>query len=265
MDQDCPDCFAIAALYCFTDLPDADEWAERLRQEGERCHLSGTFIVAEEGVNGTVAAEKESLEQFLRIFDKDERFAKRSVKLSCASFDPFSRYKVKRKKEIVSFRQAVADPRQNVGKYIKPAEWNDLLTDPEILLVDTRNDYEVEVGKFSGAVNPQTQNFTQFAQWVKENLDPQKHTKVAMYCTGGIRCEKATSYLLHEGFREVYHLEGGILQYLAEVPKEKSRWEGDCFVFDDRVAVDHHLRPTDWVMDNDLNWPVKIEKSPGRE
>ncbi|MCH8476165.1 MAG: rhodanese-related sulfurtransferase [Opitutales bacterium] len=259
------DRFGIAAFYCFADLPDADDWAERLRSEGEAHDLKGTFIIATEGINGTVAAEKDSLEAFLRNLTQEPRFAKGSLKRSYAEFNPFPKYKVKRKKEIVSFRQPEADPRAKVGHYVKPAEWNHLVTDPEVVLVDTRNDYEVEVGKFKGAVNPQTQNFTQFAQWVKENLDPTKNHKVAMYCTGGIRCEKATAYLLTEGFREVYHLEGGILNYLAQVPAEKSCWEGDCFVFDDRVAVDHQLRPTDWVMDNDLNWPVKIEKSPGRD
>lgn len=254
--------YTIAAFYCFADLPDADDWAERLRLEGDSHGLKGTFIVATEGINGTVASEKSAMDAFLRVFAQDSRFAQGSLKLSYADFNPFHRYKVKRKKEIVSFRQAGADPRQKVGQYVKPADWNQLISDKEVTLIDTRNDYEVEVGKFKGAINPATQNFTQFAQWVKENLDPAKNAKVAMYCTGGIRCEKATAYLLSEGFREVYHLEGGILNYLAKVPPEKTNWEGDCFVFDDRVAVDHQLRPTDWVMDNDLNWPVKIEKRP---
>lgn len=256
-----PPSFSIAALYCFTDLPDVEEWAEKLRQKGLALGLKGTLILATEGINGTVAAPPAELEEFLTPLLEEPRLAKISLKRSAADFNPFPKFKVKIKKEIVSFRQPDADPRQEVGVYVEPHDWNALISDPSVVTIDTRNAYEVAVGHFTGALDPGTANFTQFAAYVKEKLDPAKNPKVAMYCTGGIRCERATAYLKSQGFREVYHLHGGILNYLAQVPPEQSLWEGDCFVFDDRVAVDHHLQPTDWVMDNDLNWPVKVESA----
>lgn len=230
----------------------------RLRGAGEQAGIRGTLILATEGINGTIAAPAVDLDPFMEIILKDPRFAQISLKRSTAPFNPFPKFKVRHKKEIVSFRQPGADPRQQVGTYVDPKDWNALISEPGVITIDTRNAYEVAVGRFRGASDPGTENFTQFARYVEENLDPGRDQKVAMYCTGGIRCERATAYLKAQGFREVYHLRGGILNYLAEVPPEESLWEGDCFVFDNRVAVDHHLRPTDWVMDEALNWPVKI-------
>jgi UPF0176 protein len=155
---------------------------------------------------------------------------------------PFYRTKVKLKKEIVTMGVEGIDPKQVVGTYVKPEDWNDLISDPDVVLVDTRNDYEVEIGTFKGAIDPQTTSFREFPQWAKDNLGSSKNKKVAMFCTGGIRCEKSTAYMKEQGFDEVYHLQGGILKYLEQVPQEQSLWQGECFVFDNRVAVDHDLK-----------------------
>lgn len=250
-----PDTWKIAAFYHFTDLPDRDEWANRMVAHGLEVGLRGTLIFAPEGVNSTCAGSPEAIDATIALLKSDERFAAMEVKYSYADFNPFPRLKVKKKPEIVTFRQPGADPRQDVGTYLDPEDWNDLIRQPDVITIDTRNDYEVEVGQFKGAVNPRTDDFAEFAKFVDEYLATKKQTKIAMYCTGGIRCERSTAYLKQQGFKHVYHLKGGILRYLEEMPKDQSMWEGDCFVFDYRVAVDHDLKPAKWKIDPATSQP----------
>jgi len=254
--------FLVAAAYRFADLgqdPDFRTWAERIRAWGEVAGLKGTIILAPEGINGTVAGTRETVEAYLQLLRTDVRLADLDVKFSQALEQPFPRLRVREKKEIVTFRQKV-DPDQ-AGDYVAPREWNDLISSPDVTVIDTRNTYETRIGKFKGATDPRTANFTEFASYVKENLDPEVHPKVAMYCTGGIRCEKATAFLRQEGFQSVYHLQGGILKYLEEIPPEESLWEGDCFVFDRRVAVDHELGESDWFICEQCNEPFRKSES----
>ena len=252
------DSFKIAAFYHFTNLPDRDAWAERMVDHGLRVGLRGTLIFAPEGVNSTCAGSPEAIEATIALLKSDPRFAEMAVKYSYADFNPFPKFKVKKKPEIVTFRQEGADPREEVGTYLEPEEWNDLISDPEVITIDTRNDYEVGVGQFKGAVNPKTDDFTAFAKFVDEQLASQKDKKIAMYCTGGIRCERSTAYLKQKGFKDVYHLKGGILRYLELMPKDQSLWEGDCFVFDYRVAVDHDLKPAKWKIDPETSNPAPM-------
>jgi len=203
--------------------------------------VKGTLLLAAEGINGTIAGPQTGIDTVLAFLAAQPGLENISHKESYSDENPFHRTKVKLKKEIVTMGVEGIDPNQVVGTYVKPQDWNALISDPEVLLVDTRNDYEVEIGTFKGALNPDTETFREFPDYVAKNLDKNKHKKVAMYCTGGIRCEKSTAYLKEQGFEEVYHLEGGILKYLEEVPKEETLWEGECFVFDGRVAVNHNL------------------------
>jgi len=219
----------------------------------------GTLLLAEEGINGTVSGSREGIDNLLAYLKSDPRLADLSHKEAENEEQPFYRMKVRLKKEIVTLGAPGTDPNKMVGAYIKPKDWNDLINDPEVILVDTRNDYEVEVGTFKGAINPKTQTFREFKQYVEENLDKDKHKKVAMFCTGGIRCEKSTSYLLREGFEEVYHLEGGILQYFEDVPEEESTWEGECFVFDQRVTVNHALEKGSYDQCYACRYPITEE------
>lgn len=202
---------------------------------------SGTLLLAPEGINGTIAAPEGQLEPVISFLEEKLGVHQGELKYSWASENPFTRFKVRLKKEIVTLRQPEADPTKKVGIYVEPEEWNDLIAQDDIILIDTRNTYETRVGIFDGAIDPQTETFTEFADYVEENLDPARVKKVAMYCTGGIRCEKASSYMLAKGFEEVYHLKGGILKYLETIPAETSKWKGECFVFDKRVAVGHGL------------------------
>ena len=217
----------IAAFYHFVELPDRDEWAERMVDHGLEVGLRGTIIFANEGINSTCAGSPEAVDATIALLKSDPRFAAIEVKYSYADFCPFPKFKVKKKPEIVTFRQADADPREEVGTYLEQDEWNDLISDPDVITIDTRNDYEVGVGKFKGAVNPDTEDFTEFAKFVDEHLAAQKDKKIAMYCTGGIRCERSTAYLKQKGFKHVYHLKGGILRYMELMPKETSLWQGD--------------------------------------
>ncbi len=208
--------------------------------------IKGTLLLASEGINGTVSGTQEGIDALLAWLNSDDRLNPISFKLSYHVNQPFYRTKVKLKKEIVTMGVEGIDPRKTVGTYVKPKDWNALISDPDVLLIDTRNDYEIEIGTFEHAVNPNTKTFREFPEYVKNNLDPKKNKKVAMFCTGGIRCEKSTAYLKEQGFEEVYHLEGGILQYLEDVPKEDTLWKGDCFVFDNRVAVNHDLEKSEY-------------------
>lgn len=213
-----------------------------------RHDITGTLLLAEEGINGTIAGLAENIEAVLEYLSRDERLAGLDYKESVSDERPFFRMKVKLKKEIVTLGVEGIDPNLEVGRYVKPEQWNRLISDPEVVLIDTRNDYEVEIGRFKGAINPDTKHFREFPEFVRNELDPGKHKKVAMYCTGGIRCEKASAYLLQQGFAEVYHLEGGVLKYLEEVPEQQSLWQGECFVFDRRVAVNHRLESGSYEM-----------------
>jgi UPF0176 protein len=231
----------VSALYKFVSLDDYTALRKPLLKLMEEHHVKGTLLLAKEGINGTIAGDRKGIDALLAWLRSDPRFADLETKESYEQAMPFYRSKVKLKKEIVTMGVEGIDPKNIVGTYVKPKDWNALISDPDVLLIDTRNDYEVKIGAFKGAVNPETETFREFSQYVKQQLDPAKHKKIAMYCTGGIRCEKSTAYLKEQGFEDVYHLQGGILKYLEEVPAEQSVWQGECFVFDNRVAVNHDL------------------------
>ncbi|MFT4521039.1 MAG: UPF0176 protein [Halioglobus sp.] len=231
----------VAALYKFVTLDDYHELREPLLDACVNAGTRGTLLLAQEGINGTIAGSREAVDQVLSYLKEDKRFADLAHKESTDDHLPFHRMKVKLKNEIVTMGVSGVDPNERVGSYVKPDDWNDLISDPDVLVLDTRNDYECDIGSFRGALDPRTVNFREFPEYVRTHLDPGKQKKVAMFCTGGIRCEKASAFMLKEGFEEVYHLQGGILKYLEEVPPEESTWEGECFVFDNRVSVDHQL------------------------
>jgi len=222
--------YLTAALYKFVSLPDYQDLQKPILDACLKHNIKGTLLLAKEGINGTIAGQPEDIKAVLDYLRQDERLTTLEHKESYADTHPFYRMKVKLKKEIVTMGVPEVDPNEVVGTYVKPEDWNDLISDPDVLLVDTRNDYEVHIGTFKGAIDPKTKTFREFPQYVQENFDNTKHKKVAMFCTGGIRCEKASSYMKQQGFEEVYHLEGGILKYLENVPKEESMWEGECFV-----------------------------------
>jgi UPF0176 protein len=232
----------VAALYKFVALPDYHEFAPRLKECCDKLDLKGTLLLAEEGINGTVSGTREAINCLLDFLKSDERFADIAHKESFFEGKPFYRMKVKLKKEIVTMGVNGIDPQKIVGTYVKPQDWNTLISDPDVTVIDTRNSYEYDIGTFARAIDPKTETFREFPEYVAKNLNPATHKKVAMFCTGGIRCEKSTAYMKELGFEEVYHLEGGILKYLEEVPQEKSLWQGECFVFDNRVAVNHSLQ-----------------------
>lgn len=231
----------VCALYKFVELADHESLRAPLLDLMEANDIRGTLLLAAEGINGTIAGPREGVDALLDFLKADGRFDGLSCKESYDDDQPFLRAKVKLKKEIVTMGVEGIDPKQIVGTYVKPEDWNSLISDPDVTVIDTRNEYEVQIGTFRGAINPHTETFREFPGYAQTALDPEKHKKVAMFCTGGIRCEKSTAYLKALGFDEVYHLEGGILKYLEEVPEEASLWEGECFVFDNRVTVDHSL------------------------
>lgn len=231
----------VAALYRFVRLDDYESLRDPLLEFCEARGIRGTLLLADEGINGTIAGTQQAISEVLAFLRRDDRLADLECKFSYNPDRPFLRMKVKLKKEIVTMGRPSIDPNQCVGRYASPERWNALVDDPDCLVIDTRNDYEVEIGTFQGAINPNTTSFREFPKWVEENLDPTKHKKVAMFCTGGIRCEKSTSLLVSLGFEDVWHLQGGILNYLENTPVEQTRWDGECFVFDSRVSVDHQL------------------------
>lgn len=233
--------FVVAALYKFVDLPDYESLREPLYNQMVMHKVKGTLLLAAEGINGTISGSRAGIDAVKSFLEADQRFVGMSYKESFADEQAFYRTKVKLKNEIVTMGVPGIDPKHIVGTYVKGEAWNQLISDPDTLLIDTRNDYEVAIGTFEGAINPNTTNFREFPQWAAENLDKTKHKKVAMFCTGGIRCEKSTAFLKAQGFAEVYHLDGGILKYLEDMPEEQSKWQGECFVFDQRVAVKHGL------------------------
>jgi len=232
----------VSALYHFVRLDNFEQLKQPLLDCLLKHEVKGTLLLAHEGINGTIAGSRASIDAVLSWIQLDERLQDIRTKESLTTKMPFYRSKVKLKKEIVTMGIEGIDPTHVVGTYVKPENWNELISDPEVLLIDTRNDYEYNIGTFKQAVNPKTESFRQFPKYVKQNLNPEKHKKVAMFCTGGIRCEKSTAYLKEQGFDEVYHLQGGILKYLEDVPKDETLWQGECFVFDNRVAVNHDLK-----------------------
>ena len=252
--------YLAAALYQFVDLPDFAALREPLQLVCEHHGVKGTLLLAPEGINGTIAGTEAGVHAVLAHLRADPRLARLPHKESWSHKPPFLRMKVRLKKEIVSLHVSELDPNKTVGRYVKPADWNALLADPEVLLIDTRNDYEVAIGSFRGAVNPHLKTFTELPAWLDAQAQLQgesgKKTKVAMFCTGGIRCEKSTALLKMRGFDEVYHLEGGILKYLEEVAPEQSTWDGDCFVFDERVSVGHGLVPGPHALCRSCRWPL---------
>jgi UPF0176 protein len=238
--------YQVAAFYQFAALPDFRELREPLRAACAGLGLKGSVLLAHEGINGTLAGSADAVDQLIPALRDGDLFGGRlhhlELKFSTASAMPFQRLKIRLKKEIVTLGDIGADPTRQVGIYVEPADWNALIAAPDMLLIDTRNAFEVAMGTFSGAVDPGIGSFGQFKDFAARQLDPSKHRRIAMFCTGGIRCEKASAYLLSRGFAEVYHLKGGILKYLEGVPEAESRWRGECFVFDDRIALGHGLR-----------------------
>src|ERR1700726_4488280 len=238
--------YKVAAFYQFAALRDFRELREPLRAICAGLGLKGSVLLAHEGVNGTLAGSVDAIAALVEELRHGDLFGGRldklELKFSQASAMPFQRLKIRLKKEIVTLGDPEADPMRQVGTYVDPADWNELITTPDTLLIDTRNDFEVAMGTFSGAVDPGIKSFGQFKDFAARHLDPAKHRRIAMFCTGGIRCEKASSFLLARGFTEVYHLKGGILKYLEGVPEADSRWRGECFVFDERVSLGHGLR-----------------------
>jgi UPF0176 protein len=232
--------YTVAAFYRFFPLADREALREALLAEFRGTDLLGTMLIAHEGINGTMAASAETIDRLLAVLADKTGLDRSDVKFSYAEELPFKRLKFRVKEEIIAFRRAKVDPARP-GKYVEAQEWNALIADPEVLVLDTRNGYETEIGTFEGAVKPEIETFSEFATYVREQLDPEKHRRVAMFCTGGIRCEKASAFMLQEGFGEVFHLKGGILKYLEDVPKEESTWRGGCYVFDERRSVDHEM------------------------
>lgn len=235
----------IAALYRFAPVTDTQTFRHDVEQICLQHNILGTLLIAHEGINGTIAGTRAAIDNLLTFLNTQPGFQDIQPRETPAPDVPFYKLKVRIKKEIVTFGVEGLDPLREVGTYLAPKQWNELLSQPDVLLIDTRNDYEVEVGKFEGAIDPQTTSFREFVNYVDNNLDPQTDRPIAMYCTGGIRCEKATAFMLQRGFKNVYHLEGGILRYLEETPQPESRWQGRCFVFDHRRDVGPELRKTD--------------------
>jgi UPF0176 protein len=233
----------VAALYRFVRLDRAHDLREPLLEQMRDHGVRGTLLLADEGINGTIAGPRPGVDAVLAWLKRDPRLAELTHKESTCDAMPFRRTKVRMKKEIVTMGVDGLDPEHAAGTYVKPADWNALIDDPGVTVIDTRNDYEVELGSFEGAIDPHTESFREFPEYARTQLDPARNKKVAMFCTGGIRCEKATAYLRQIGFEEVYHLEGGVLKYLEEVPADQSKWRGECFVFDERVSVGHGLTP----------------------
>lgn len=255
--------FVVAALYKFVSLPDFEALQPRLKLICKKAGINGTLLLAHEGINGTVAGDRQGIDQLIGWLRARPEFADLEVKYSFADEQPFNRMKVRLKKEIVTLGQPDIDPARSTGTYVAPENWNALIDDPDTIVIDTRNDYEVAIGTFENALNPQTTCFREFADYVNTTLKPilkgNKKKKIAMFCTGGIRCEKSTGYLLQQGFENVYHLKGGILKYLEQIPAAQSKWHGQCFVFDQRVSVGHGLQQGEYDMCHACRMPITAQ------
>jgi UPF0176 protein len=249
----------VAALYKFAPLKNLAQVQKDLKSACTKHGIKGTLLIADEGINGTIAGTREGIDGIASFIRAIDGLSDLEYKESFAETMPFYRMKVRIKKEIVTIGRTDVSPTKTVGTYVSPEEWNSIISDPETIVLDTRNDYEIDIGTFKNAVNPHTKSFVEFPDYVQKNLDPKKHKKVAMFCTGGIRCEKASSYMKQAGFENVYHLKGGILKYLEDMPKDKSLWDGDCFVFDQRVAVGHGLSLSDYILCPSCRHPVSAK------
>lgn len=248
--------YIVATFYKFVRLPNVIKQQSSLLNYCQQQGIKGSILLAEEGINGTIAGSPGAIDAVLGHLKSDPHLADLTHKESHAMTQPFDRLKVRLKQEIVTLGVPGVDPNQQVGRYVTPQEWNELISDPDVILIDTRNAYEVSIGTFKNAQNPQTHSFREFPEYVRTHLNPAHHKKVALFCTGGIRCEKATSFMVSQGFSEVYHLQGGILKYLEEVPAEQSLWQGECFVFDQRVAVKHGLEAGSYAMCVSCGHPI---------
>lgn len=247
----------VSTFYKFVRILDPAELQGDLTRFCEEHGLRGTVLIAGEGINATVSGRGEDVDRLLAWLRSDRRFADLVAKQSSSDGHPFKRLKVKVKSEIVTFGDDDGNPARGTGTYVAPEDWNALIRSPDVVVVDTRNSYECDIGSFKGALDPQTGSFREFPSFVKERLDPARDRKIAMFCTGGIRCEKATAYMRAQGFENVYHLEGGILKYLEVVPPEESLWEGECFIFDGRVALGHGVRTGSHVLCARCGYPIR--------
>ena len=253
----------IISFYKFVTILDLEELKIQIENICSIFDTKGTILIAPEGINGTIEGSKNNIKKFLETLKNNKHFSDIIPKYSYSSKDSFNRMKVRLKKEIVTIGNTEVNPNKYIGKYIEPNDWNELISDPNTILIDTRNEYEVAIGTFKGAINPKTKSFRDLPNWIKNNLenedDDYKNKKIAMFCTGGIRCEKSTSYLVQKGFTNVSHLKGGILKYLENIPKKKSLWDGECFVFDQRVSVAEELKPGSYLMCHGCRMPLKPE------
>ena len=253
----------IISFYKFVTILDLEELRIQIENICSMFDTKGTILIAPEGINGTIEGSKNNIKKFLETLKNNKKFSDIIPKYSYSSKDSFNRMKVRLKKEIVTIGNTEVNPNKYIGKYIEPNDWNELISDPNTILIDTRNEYEVAIGTFKGAINPKTKSFRDLPNWIKNNLenedDDYKNKKIAMFCTGGIRCEKSTSYLVQKGFTNVSHLKGGILKYLENIPKKKSLWDGECFVFDQRVSVAEELKPGSYLMCHGCRMPLKPE------
>ncbi|MFP6901700.1 MAG: rhodanese-related sulfurtransferase [Opitutales bacterium] len=249
----------VATFYQFVELPDYESLGELLKKRCQESEVLGTVILATEGINATIAGPKKGIDQVLAFIRANERLAQMSHRECVTERLVFHRLRIIKRPEIVTLGDPSANPTEAVGEHVSPEDWNTLISDPELLLIDVRNDYEVEIGTFRGAIDPKTQTFGEWDEYVKKNLADAKEKKVAMFCTGGIRCEKASAHLRKNGFEEVYHLKGGILNYLQKVKPEDSMWEGECFVFDHRVSVIHGLEEGECEVCFGCRWPLSAE------
>lgn len=247
----------VATFYQFAHLPDCLNWQKKLRTQCKKHNVLGTIILAEEGINATISGSADSIQKVIDFIKSDERFKSMPFRLSTTPRQTFYRIRVAVRDEIVTLGDSTINPNEQVGKYVEPENWNKIISDPDVTVIDTRNDYEVEIGSFEGAIDPKTQTFGQWDEYVEKNLSDQKDKKIAMFCTGGIRCEKASSHLIKKGFKEVYHLKGGILNYLEKMNTNESLWNGECFVFDHRVSVVHGLKDGEAKICFGCRWPLR--------
>lgn len=252
--------YVVAALYKFADLSDYKAFQPKLLTVCKKHKVMGTLLLAEEGINGTIAGSREGIDAVLYYIRSHPSLNDLEHKESFASKQPFLRMKVKLKKEIVTMGVPGITPRNAVGTYVEPKAWNELLSRDDVVIIDTRNDYEYEIGTFKSAINPKTETFREFPKYMKENWDPQKYKKIVSFCTGGIRCERSTALLKEMGYEEVYHLKGGILKYLEEIPESESFWQGECFVFDNRVSVTHGVKEGTYDQCFGCRYPLSQEQ-----
>ena len=251
--------YSVAALYKFSSIQDPEKLHNEIRINLKKLSIYGTILVGKEGINGTISGKEEKLVKAITFIKSIEGFSEIDIKISKSKISPFVRLKIKLKKEIVTIGDKSINPNEMVGDYIDPENWNNLISDKDTILIDTRNDYEYSIGTFKNAINPNTVKFREFPEWVKnQNFteDDKKNKNIAMFCTGGIRCEKASSMMLKDGFKNVSHLKGGILNYFKSISQKNSLWEGECFVFDDRVSVKHDLSEGTYDMCHGCRMPI---------